>query len=101
MTTTTTGKALTFLFRGRNIPATFSEAVRPEVASLALRSEIFCTWRDRCEQEHEEKRLELHSVEIQSVDLFGPRYVGLSFQKVRIECSRMNYICQLLSESAS
>lgn len=68
-------KALTFLFRGSPIPVKHAENISAEVASLALESEIFCMWRDRSEQENNGKRLELHSVEIQSVDLFGERYV--------------------------
>ena len=66
-------EALTFLFRGSKVPVTHSDSVSPEVASLALESEVFCTWKSRCERENEGKHLELHSVEIQNVDMFGRR----------------------------
>lgn len=67
-----TKAALTFLFRGRKIPVTHG-SISPEVAALALDSEVFGTWKSRCERENDGKQLELHSVEIQNVDLFGPR----------------------------
>lgn len=65
---------LSCLFRGKEIPVSFSASVTREIAVKALESENFCTWRDRCEATNNEKRLELHSVEIQNVDMFGPRY---------------------------
>jgi hypothetical protein len=73
MTSSTSDNALEFEFRGAKVPVTFVSSIRPEVAQWALESEIFLVWSKRCEKEHGTKRLELHSVEIQSVDLFGTR----------------------------
>jgi len=87
---------LSFPFRGRQIPVTYSSpAVSRELAELALKSGIFSTWYRRCEKEvldpgmimlddlscaegtpHSvsvRKRIEIRGVEIQSVDLFGSR----------------------------
>jgi hypothetical protein len=67
---------LHFPFRGRLVPVTYhSPAVTREQAELALRSGIFSTWYQRCEKEDasNKRRIEIHGVEIQSVDLFGSR----------------------------
>lgn len=64
---------LSFIFRDQRIPVSFSSSVSPEIAQSALASDLFRTWLKRCEKEKDGKRLELHSVEIQHVDMFGPR----------------------------
>jgi hypothetical protein len=70
---------LSFPFRDRRVPVTFVSSVPFEHAQMALQSEPFITWYRRCERvTSNKKRLELHSVCIQSVDLFGARYVYTS-----------------------
>lgn len=65
---------LSFTFRQSTVPVTYPASISQQVAQLAVDSEIFKTWVERCEREHQGKKISLHSVEIQSVDLFGPRY---------------------------
>eukprot|EP00980_Cylindrotheca_fusiformis_P030354 scaffold24680_cov113-Cylindrotheca_fusiformis.AAC.7 len=84
MTEIAIDQALSFLFKGRRISASYANNISPETASLALESEVFRTWRDRCEKSYGDKELDLHSVEIQSVDLFGPR---VGFVKIKAESS--------------
>jgi hypothetical protein len=72
MDSTSSDEGLTFLFRGKNVPVTYPSMSR-EVALLALESDPFQTWSKRCEQENGQQRIEIHSVEIQSVDLFGAK----------------------------
>jgi hypothetical protein len=67
---------LSFPFRNRRVPVTFLSSITFEYAQMALQCEPFITWYRRCEKvTSSNKRLELHSVCIQSVDLFGSRYV--------------------------
>jgi hypothetical protein len=72
MASLSSDERLTFLFRGNNVPVTHPSMSR-EVALLALESDPFQTWSKRCEQENGQKRIAIHSVEIQSVDLFGAK----------------------------
>jgi hypothetical protein len=65
---------LSFPFRGRQVPVTYQAAAVPvEHARLAVTSTIFQTWYRNCEKSQGDKRIEIHGVEIQSVDLFGTR----------------------------
>ena len=73
---------LRFKFRNQNVPVSFLSSVSREVAQLALESEVFQTWSKRCEAEKEGRRIEMHSVEIQHVDLFGPR---VGFVKIKAD----------------
>ena len=75
---------LTFKFRNKCIPVSFLPSVSLEVALMALSSEVFQTWSQRCEAEKDGKKIELHSVEIQHVDMFGPR---VGFVKIKVESS--------------
>ena len=92
---------LQLTFRNQQVPVTFDRSVISwELATAALRSEPFETWCRRCErrvplvsspssphddttanqtqqqQRQEYQQLQLHSVELQSIDMFGPRRVG-------------------------
>ena len=67
--------ALSFEFRGEHIPVTTSSTVTPGEAQMVLECRQFTTWVARCEQTYGNKLLKMHSVEIQSVDPFGARYV--------------------------
>jgi hypothetical protein len=69
----TTEGGLSFTFRDRKVPVTHASSITPEVAQLALESEVFRDWSNRCGKENEGKRIEVHSVELQSVDMFGSR----------------------------
>lgn len=65
---------LSFPFRDRRVPVNYVSSVTAEQAKMAILSEPFITWYKRCEKvSTSNKRLELHSVTIQSVDLFGAR----------------------------
>jgi hypothetical protein len=76
-------KAISFTFRGEQIPVTFGPHLTREVAERALESSIFRSWVRRCERVQVTpgtswdapgdltKRIEMRGVEIQSVDLFG------------------------------
>lgn len=75
---------LSFAFRERSIPVTYHPSLTEDLAKLALESEPFQTWRQRCEQIHNHKRIEIHSVEIQSVDLFGKK---VGFIKIKSHCT--------------
>jgi ADP-sugar diphosphatase len=77
--------SLFFSFRGRNVPVTVSAGVTDEEAAMAIASGPFTTWYQRCEEETDGKRIDIHSVEIQSVDLFGARVVG--FVKIKADCT--------------
>uniref|UniRef100_A0A7S3P4I3 Nudix hydrolase domain-containing protein n=1 Tax=Amphora coffeiformis TaxID=265554 RepID=A0A7S3P4I3_9STRA len=78
---------LSFPFRGRQVPVTVASSVPAEHAVAALQSQPFQTWYQRCEQSgsSSDKHLEIHSVEIQSVDMFGARKVG--FIKIKSDCT--------------
>jgi integral membrane sensor domain MASE1 len=65
-------------FRTGRIPVTYSPAVVSHAtAQLALASVPFRSWLKRCERKrsNDNKCLDVHSIELQSVDLFGTRYV--------------------------
>jgi len=64
---------LSFPFRDRNVPVSFLPSISPDVAQQALESEIFRIWYKRCEKENGGRKIALHSVELQHVDMFGPR----------------------------
>lgn len=75
-----TNATLSFPFRNRCIPVTLSAGVTREEAELALKSQPFVSWYQRCEKETKQhggesksKKIEIDAVEIQSVDLFGAR----------------------------
>jgi hypothetical protein len=66
-------------FRGKQVPVTFNGAVVSQhLAEKAIVSEPFQTWLSRCETgttPRNNKRLDVHAIELQSVDMFGPRCV--------------------------
>jgi hypothetical protein len=66
-------ESLFFTFRGKKVPVTHP-AVDLVQAQMAVASEPFTKWYRRCEKPQGQKQIEIHSVEIQSVDLFGARY---------------------------
>jgi ADP-sugar diphosphatase len=77
---------LSFPFRGRRVPVTKSDGVTTNDATLSVDSDPFKTWYLNCERETKDnKSIEIHSVELQSVDLFGARRVG--FIKINSECT--------------
>jgi hypothetical protein len=80
---------LSFIFRNRVVPVTVLSSVSPTVAQAALDSEVFKTWCKRCEVEKDGKRIELDSVEIQNVDMFGPR---VGFLKIRADSTLVDGI---------
>jgi hypothetical protein len=68
--------ALSFEFRGANIPVNVASAVTPGEAQMVLECKQFTSWLSRCEKTYANKHFNIHSVEIQSVDPFGQRYVA-------------------------
>jgi hypothetical protein len=69
-------------FRGRHVPITFTDPpVTRELAERAVACPVFRRWvsrcRDREQRDEEGKLIEIRGVEIQSIDLFGPRYSTL------------------------
>ena len=76
---------LTFQFRGKDVPVTFP-TMPHETAKRAIDSPPFQNWVQRCEASNDNgKTFEIHSVEIQSVDMFGARGVG--FVKIKSDTS--------------
>lgn len=76
-TMTSSSLLLSFPFRDRRVPVSYVSSVTYNEAQMAIRSEPFITWYKRCERISPitKKRLEIHNVTLQSVDLFGSRYV--------------------------
>jgi hypothetical protein len=68
---------LGFPFRGTRVPVTHHASLSRTIAMAAVQSDPFVTWYKRCEKPQNGKSIEIDSVEIQSVDMFGPRYVRL------------------------
>lgn len=81
-TALTMDSELSFKFRNQSVPVSFLPSVSREVAQLALSSEVFKTWSRRCEAEKDGRRIDVHSVEIQHVDMFGSR---VGFVKIKAE----------------
>ena len=103
--------SLSFSFRGKLVPVTHGANVTAHEAALALQSEPFVNWYRRCEQSSSSSssfssfslhpdssdnhlptkkrtnRIDIQSVEIQSVDLFGARYV---YMLSTVLCERCN-----------
>jgi hypothetical protein len=79
------GPLISFQFRGRTVPVSHVESVTRDEAVLAVHSSCFQNWVSRCEIPHGDKQIEIHSVLIQSVDLFGARGVG--FVKIKSHCT--------------
>ena len=71
-------RPLTVMFRGNEIPVSWSSAVTRDEAVKGLASEPFQTWLQRCMHGtgNTTQQLCVHSIEIQSVDMFGPRFVS-------------------------
>jgi len=70
------GETLSVAFRGKDIPVSWSASVTREQAVMGLASQPFQTWLQRCSKGvagNTTKRLCVHSIEIQSIDMFGPR----------------------------
>lgn len=84
-------KELSFAFRGRQVPVTWSAAVTPEQAKMTLESKPFRKWVQRIETSasshpgEPRRYVNIESVELQSVDLFGARGVG--FAKIKSHCT--------------
>jgi hypothetical protein len=73
--------SLCFPFRDRRVPVSYLSSVTAREAAMAIQSEPLTSWYRRFEKvSHDDgsdcKLLELHSVVIQRVDLFGERYVN-------------------------
>jgi hypothetical protein len=68
-------EALFFEYKGNKVPVTVSPGVAQADAIKALNSEIFTRWHRRCENQHDKNGnyIQIHGVEIQSVDIFGAR----------------------------
>eukprot|EP00548_Thalassiothrix_antarctica_P011601 CAMPEP_0194159476 /NCGR_PEP_ID=MMETSP0152-20130528/77851_1 /TAXON_ID=1049557 /ORGANISM="Thalassiothrix antarctica, Strain L6-D1" /LENGTH=317 /DNA_ID=CAMNT_0038869045 /DNA_START=448 /DNA_END=1398 /DNA_ORIENTATION=- len=67
---------LTVTFRDVNIPITHPK-VSKKIAEKAIATPMFKTWLERCEKKPDNKKfINIKSVEIQSVDMFGPKRVG-------------------------
>ena len=67
---------LSFPFRDRRVPVSYVSSVTTEQAIMAIQSEPFISWYRRCEKtnrNNNSKQLEIHSVIIQGVDMFGSR----------------------------
>lgn len=66
---------LFFHYKGNKVPVTFSPGVPRTHAVAALESTIFTRWYRRCEKQEDKdgNYIEIHGVEIQSVDMFGAR----------------------------
>lgn len=99
---------LRFKFREHEIPVSYLSSISADVAELALKSKIFNTWVERCEKEEDGKRIELHSVEIQHVDMFGPRvgFIKINANSTLVDGSsntnnRLPGICFLRGGSVS
>lgn len=60
--------SLSVFFRGKPVQVTFPSLSR-EIAKKTLESEPFCKWLQQCCA----TGLEIESIELQSVDMFGPR----------------------------
>ena len=82
---------LTFPIREQQIPVTFLSSICRETAQRALESNLFKTWVARCEKEKDGKRIDLHSVEIQHVDLFGSK---VGFVKINAESSLVDGVTE-------
>mgnify|MGYP000027918202 CR=1 FL=1 len=83
---------LSFSFRGKQVPVTWSAAVTLKEAAMTLKSKPFQTWVRRIaasttttNQDEPQRQITIHSVELQSVDLSGARGVG--FCKVKSRCT--------------
>lgn len=67
---------LSFTFRDQEVPVTYASSVPAEHAKKALQSEPFTNWVQNASRVRGNKKLQIHSVELQSVDMFGPHRVG-------------------------
>ncbi|CAB9513912.1 diketo-D-gluconic acid reductase [Seminavis robusta] len=78
---------LSFSFRGQSVPVTWSAAVSLEQANMTLVSKPFRNWVQRIESSKSspgQRQIQIESVELQSVDMFGARGVG--FAKIKSHC---------------
>lgn len=72
-------QTLSFPFRGQAITVTHVSSVSLEQAKMAIGSVLFRSWYQRCEQSMKQQQdgksqhIDIHGVEIQSVDVFGAR----------------------------
>jgi hypothetical protein len=78
---------LSFSFRDQQIPVSYLSSISSATAKLALNSHLFKTWVTRCEKENDGKRIEINSVEIQHVDMFGTRvgFVKINADSVLVD----------------
>lgn len=65
--------SLFFPFQGRKVPVTHSCSIPNASARAAVESKQFIKWYKRCEDIKDGKRIDIHSVDIQSVDMFGTK----------------------------
>lgn len=84
-TTSTMDQQLSFTFREKTVPVTYVSSVTHDQATKALQSEPFQNWVQNASQKRGSKQIEIHSVELQSVDMFGPSRVG--FVKLNSHCT--------------
>jgi hypothetical protein len=90
MSNGSTNDDLVFQFRGQSVPVTKSAGVTMEEAQMTLRTNPFRSWVHRMETsisegEAQRRQVQIRSVELQSVDLFGARGVG--FCKIKSHCT--------------
>ena len=77
---------LSFTFRDEEVPVTYASSVPLDHAKKALESEAFTNWVQNASRVRDKnKSLRIHSVELQSVDMFGPHRVG--FIKLNSHCT--------------
>ena len=65
---------MTFPFGGtKRVPVTYNSTsgISRDMAAKAIKSDLFVRWYQRC---LDSSKISIHSVEIQSVDMFGSRY---------------------------
>ena len=75
-----------FTFRDEEVPVTYASSVPLDHAKKALESEAFTSWVQNASRVRDNnKSLQIHSVELQSVDMFGPHRVG--FIKLNSHCT--------------
>lgn len=81
--------SLSLDYCGRTIPVTYGPHISSEAAHAALASEPFQAWFRRCRRlkknDRVVERLDIHSVELQSIDFFGSKRVG--FVKLKSHCT--------------
>lgn len=76
---------ISFQFRGKDVPVTYHSSVGRTAASMAVESKPFRDWVANISRVREgDRAMEVHGVEVQSVDMFGPR---VGFVKLKSHCT--------------